>query len=86
MLWDEDRVVQIVREKYWITFDPKKFTFCMARWNKLEKDWWEIVQLVFTYDVTGQVLRVPYKERKVFQSFLDSWDMEELPSSIKLIW
>jgi len=81
-----DRVLKNIKEKYGITYDPNKFTFCMARWDKLQKDWWQIVQLVFTYDKTWDVLRIPYQKRLDYQKFLDSWGVGELPSWVKLIW
>lgn len=80
-----DIVVKNIKEKYWITYDPNKFTFCMAKWDKLEKDGWKIVELVFTYDITGQVLRIPYQFKLDFQKFLSSWDLQEVPKWQKLI-
>lgn len=81
-----DRIVKNIKDKYWVTYDPNKFTFCMAKWNKLEKDWGKLVELVFTYDATGQVLRIPYQAKLDFQKFLSSWDLDNLPSWQKLIW
>lgn len=85
MLWWIDRVVENIKDKYWVTYDPNKFTFCMAKWDKLEKDWWKIVQLVFTYDKTWQVLRMSYQSKLDFQKFLNSWDLQDIPTGQKLI-
>ncbi|MBW7954868.1 hypothetical protein H3C61_03575 [Candidatus Gracilibacteria bacterium] len=79
MLGGIDRVVKNIKEKYQITYDPNKFTFCMAKWDKLEKNGGKIVELVFTYDLTGEVLRIPYKKRLDFQKFLSSGDLQEIP-------
>lgn len=61
MLGGNIRIPKIIEEKFWVKYDPEKFTFAREKWTKAKDDGWELLELWFVVKETQEIFKLPIK-------------------------